>query len=559
MLNKILTPLIFNLLIISPFLFLTYTVYLYFVDIYFWDTYSLVPYLVKDLNFQWLFQLHNEHWIVFTKLIYWVQYKFFHGSKIFILSLQILMQVFIFYFIHFKIKYAINNLQFFYKLFILLFISLLLATLQLSGIWHWGFAIQQQFTVLFFILAFESFYRFQKSNEVYMYLFSIIFSIFAALSSANGLIVILVIFIYSLFFLNKNIYKISNFIFLLLIYSSYMMHYLSIEKNSVNTIFSIKNFFLYFLSFIGSPFSADKTIFSIILGTIGMSILCGILYTIYINKIYKNSNTIMYFLFTLLLPLSSTFLAAIGRSRYGIEQSLDSRYIVFSGFFWIVLLVLIVLINKEKQFIQKVSRLYIYTFCIVLGILYINTNQQYKVYTAIQEDQKVQHLALQYGYYIYEPFSVFTKLFPNSEKAYENLNLLSENNYQVFLGNSNLIGKDIKTLGYTIADKHIINKNIEEIKTYLLPEQNGKLKFAYEFKGWAEVDKDFLDAKVLVANEKGIIVGMGMTGFSRKDVAQYLKVKEYKYGIRGFIINENSKIDDLKYYILTNDNILINI
>ena len=190
---------LFHLLLLTPFFLLSGYVYHYFVDVYFWDTYSLIPNLVNDFNVKWLFELHNEHWIVFTKLVYWIQYKLFDGSKILIISLQIFIQIFIFYFIYFKIKDEIYDMGILSKFFILFFISVFLSSYQLAGIWHWGFAIQQQFTMLFFILSLEFYQKFEINNKKSFYALSILFAIFSAWSSANGLIAILSILIFSFF------------------------------------------------------------------------------------------------------------------------------------------------------------------------------------------------------------------------------------------------------------------------------------------------------------------------------------------------------------------------
>lgn len=535
-------------LALLPPLFVIKSIYVNTVDIYFWDSWGLVPNLLQSIDFKWLFTLHNEHWIVFTKLTYYIQFEFFQGSKALILTLQVMIQLYLlYYFKNLLFKLTEDKLTVFI---LLMTFSVLLFPKQMAGVWYWGFAIQQQLTFIFFIFALQSATYIKHGCLKWRFYLPLLFLICSVFSSALGWVSFLILFL--LFLIKRELRAYCPLIICTggILFFFYMgLKHTGVSSNEVSYI----NVLLYFLSYLGSIIGQDNVNNAAIIGGVSI-VLLFISALIFLFQRDKSSEN--YILFSIIsFTLISGVLAAIGRSHLGIEQSQDSRYIPLTNLYW-VSLILIILSQKWRVFERNIGKLLLGGLIVLFVVSYSNTVKQADVYLAMQSDKRIQYEALKYDLYIYEPISVYTLLFPNLDTVIPLIDKIKlEGSYHLFSEQSykNKINLLQKKLSDTQFKGGQVAGGFEKINVYDTKKyKKFNVKAAYEIQGWLDYrDVSFDFEKVFILNQLGLVVGIADTGFLRADVANYLKSTELKFGWRG-IINSQLVVkgDVLTAYIL---------
>lgn len=503
-------------------------------DIYFWDDWEFFEGVNGPLSLAWLFKLHNEHWLVFTRLIYYIDYNLFEGRKILAIGIQYVIQLYILVFFY-RQFYSIN-LPLFAKTMILVFLSSVLFSSQMNGIWFWGFAIQQSISVFLFILFVNVrnnlTYDF-RDVRFYIPVTLIVFGLFA---SALGWLGVLLGIAYAIVHRPAR----SSLIIMLPVVAVSLALYLYLRTGGESSPESINfaNVMFYFFSYLGSIASNDSTSVSLAVGLCSCLLIVMLLVDAFKQRQISESEVSLYLI--LFFVLGTAALAAFGRSSLGIEQSLDSRYIALTSVYWVSLLALVVkhklalLTSKEAMFFIGVVTTHWY-------YLYASTSTQKEVYIAIESDKKVQAQAIECGYFIAQPHSVYSQLYPNVEKITDWIvTARDSSNYHIFDSGEHcsLIGKPLDSFGFGLLDTKVRGA-FEKVFSYEA-ETSSQISSAYEIQGWSDglVHEEGFNQVLIV--QGGLIVGTGSIGYSRKDVQSYYQIKQENVGIRGFVDPEFS-------------------
>ena len=299
-----------------------------------------------------LFAQHNEHRIVWTRLIVLIQYTLSGLVNFkylaYIGNAGLLAAVFIFY------KSVKKTLEWKY----ILPVFILILQFNYYEISFWAMGSLQNFWVLFW--CFLIFYLAEKSLSHFRVIyFIILFSAIAAFTNANGFLALPILIVYYL--LNKK-YKLSIICVAVLsiLYYIYFNGYTHIthsglEKNDslINRIPMIIKFFYYLIrQFIYSH------------GVLYPSIYTGLLTTAFIitvkNKLIKQSPALI---MSGMFILGSMCIIAFVRSKLGIDFAAASRYTIYPDF---LLAISYVIIIKHLHFNY---RFYFYTLMLAAGIL----------------------------------------------------------------------------------------------------------------------------------------------------------------------------------------------
>lgn len=266
-----------------------------------------------------IFSQHNEHRIVFTRILTLANY-YLSGSvnfKLLIVAGNLALLGLIFLIYH-SANIKTSKLLYFTPAVLLMFQPSYMESML------WAMASTSNFYVLFFaflsiyLLAFDSYKSF---------IFAIIFAIFASYTQGNGIFV----FLSGLFLLLPHRRYKRSFIWSIVFIFCFFLYFHGYEKpppfpGIVEEPFNFASAAKYFLLFIGSIGKYRG-----LANMLGAFVLASFLYLTY-AKYYKSSPVIYAFLCFLLLTAisASIFRASMG---LGVGQALASRYTINSALF----------------------------------------------------------------------------------------------------------------------------------------------------------------------------------------------------------------------------------
>jgi hypothetical protein len=306
-----------------------------------------------SLRYKNFFSQHNEHRIAWTRFIIECYYFFFGKINfeylIYIGNLGLLL--------FFLLVLKISKEQ---KILIILLIpiSYLLFQLQAWENMTWATGSLQNYYILFFALLTLYFWN---KKTLYGYFLSWIFGVIAIYTSANGLLIFLVLVIFQLTEFFEKFKKCVT---------SQQKNLILRRQSLLLCILLVLSFFMFYFYFksyqkVGHPSIIEALLQPLILtkyaGTLIGSYM-GMIFAFWVGllevfvflfltyKRYDQKNPVVYYF--MLFIFLSIFATALGRSGFGVEQALASRYKTLS----VVLLALIYLAFLEiypKQFSKK--------------------------------------------------------------------------------------------------------------------------------------------------------------------------------------------------------------
>jgi hypothetical protein len=343
-----------------------------------WSNYELVT-DISEGHLSSFISLHNEHRILPSKILFWLDMHLFGGSEIFILIIHIL-----FIFMIFKLFSSLsceNNLSEKERtLFPLFILSMLFFWSQKANL-TWAFQSQ------FFLVQIFSLLTFLSIKKKWNFIFVIIFSIFSVLSMGNGLLIpILVTFYYVI---NKNFSRAS--VFLLLTIGILFFYFIGYQGNPsyMSPIQSVTHYplkvFLFIFVFLGNIFSflVGKGIFGAFLaGCMGFLSILFVLTKI--SKFHKNP--IFYYLIFL---IGTAVIVGLSRHQDGYLHAVSSRYTTPTIYYWITFVILF--FSDIKKHFQTPSRVISWVFIFILISFFVN---QLKVFREIDDKTLKRYIDL---------------------------------------------------------------------------------------------------------------------------------------------------------------------
>ena len=314
---------------IMPVILAFFYIYLFSVNVPFWDEWELVPYFDKfySRNLTWsdLFAQHSDHIIFFPRILiliigilskYNTVIEIYFTMGFFLLSLIII-------FLIIKNQCNINPVSFW-----LIPLPYLIFSWRQYELFLTGFNIQFLMVYFFTITGFYSIYLCQKQYSIIYFISALISGTVASFSGTMGLFIWPAGFIQLMLLSNRKVYPVFWSITGILEWTVFLLNYKKPDNSSDIFYFShrIPEFLNYFLTCLGTSLFWDKStaliwavIFFILLS------LCIFLICKY-KRLNENSFWVAMLIFSFLTVLS----ISAGRLNSGIEQAFTPRYTVFS-------------------------------------------------------------------------------------------------------------------------------------------------------------------------------------------------------------------------------------
>ena len=293
-----------------------------------------------SLEFSHLWEQHNEHRLIFPKIIMLLLASVSHWNVIweqyFSLFIQACTLFLILQIWNKSLQPERDSLNSLFQV----FTSILLFSMVQYENWSWGWQIQIFLNVS--AVCFTMWAIIKWPNNWFGLILALVGATVATYSFANGMLIWGIVLLWFVFF--KFRHKISFILIWLsvasVIFLSYIYHY---EKPAhhpdlLEFLEHPLYFLIFFLSYIGSPFGiffGQKG--SILFGVFG---ICTFLFLVFSMYSYKHRDLLQrsFPWFGLILyVLLSAMITAAGRSGFSSLQALSSRYTTFSLIFWISL------------------------------------------------------------------------------------------------------------------------------------------------------------------------------------------------------------------------------
>lgn len=519
-----------GILIAGFFVILTtvYGIYINYSPVPFWDQWNgLLNFIIDFKSGNWAawFEQHNEHRIIFSKLLFWLDYIIFDGLyKLLFITAVLIQFCFLILFIVLLVLAKIKNNLILYSG---LGLCLLFSWLQHEN-WTWAF--QSQFFAVYFF-AFMSFISlfcfkyFNSKDEASRYhsylafLVSIISAFLSTFSMINGLLtfplLILLAYLIKINVMNKMFIAFAGIISYFLFFNNYIVY--PGFASSINNLTEYPiQFVLYFFAYIGSP-ANDKYIAIII----GIFLFIYFSYLFFIEIKDKDNPFIVLIIFILFLFGSALF-TALGRVSLGIEQALSSRYSTPSLYIWLSMLIL--WCQRSSDFVKGIDKKKIYVNYIILLLVVIHLLfSQFKSVSPnylflFNKEIALLSLAMEI-----KDDKAIKNVYPNVQTAIEISNRAKELEIGVF---SLDFYRMVKTKDDIYLDISMIHNDcygsVESISQLATDS-------AVIISGWVyDISSLKVPKHLIVIDEQGMVIGYGVSGEPKGDVTKYFS-KDINY------------------------------
>ncbi len=507
------------------------------------NSYSPVPYwdqwdgylnfyikLLEGDSLAWWKQ-HNEHRIVFSRLLFWLDIKYFSGKSYFLLLCNIVLQ-------------CVNLLMIFYvsknaykhdrasNLFIFGVISTGLFAWGQHENFTWGFQSQFLAVYTFSLAAFICIVTTKNSQyKTLLLISSCVFAVGSTISMANGLLVfpllVLLVLLLRLPWAYVLVVSLVGTVSYILYFQDYVSPsgHSSVSNSLVNHPVEV---FEYLLLYIGSPFyvlSGSKLVGQISGGVLIFS--SGLFGIGYFRNGKKNHYRLVLLIF--ILFIGGTALAtAAGRINFGLGTALSSRYMTPAYLAWVCFSILMIGFFNSN----KINRTMLF-FCVTI-VLSGTLIKQKNVFNDFSELKFRRNMAISSLYAGAKDDAYLSYIYPNSErliavasKAKEHkLSVLSEPLFNV---DSAVDFDNITTVCKGNHEELVVVDN-----------------HYYRANGWSF--DDATPNKVVFSDTEGKIVGTGIVGQPRPDVTVVIDERAINSGWQGYIPIGSGKITAYAVY-----------
>jgi len=379
-----------------------------------------------SLELSHLWGQHNEHRLIFPKIIMLLLASVSHWNVIWEQYFNLFIQVCTLFLILHIWKKTLqperNSLTSLFQF----FTSILLFSMVQHENWSWGWQIQIFLNVS--AVCFTMWAIVKWPNNWFGLFLAIVGATVATYSFANGMLIWGIVLLWFIF--SKFRHRIS-FIFIWLsvasvIFLSYIYHY---EKPAhhpdlLDFLEHPFNFLIFFFSYIGSPFGiflGQKG--SVLFGVFGICTFLFFFFSMYSYNHHDLLQRSFPWFGLIVYILLSAIITSIGRSGISALQALSSRYTTFSLIFWISLFALALpylrVIYRPNKFIPPRLALTIVT--IIFSFLMISHSFSYSrgVMAFKNHFSKLSHIHFLLGYEkLYGANDYFNVLFPSRNQLF---------------------------------------------------------------------------------------------------------------------------------------------
>lgn len=512
---------------------------LYGVNVAHWDQWEFIPLLDKfqhgTLSFSDCFAQHNEHRIFFPRLAMLLIASitnYNNLAEMFFGWILLCIICYLLYSIYSKISQT-NKI----KYGIISFIPVAWVVFSFRQ-WEnllWGWQIQIFMAVLFFILAIYLLERMfiQKTKKCFTFILAVLSGIVSSFSFANGLLtwpigLVQILISYRLKnYTEKRLFRITGWAWGLIGVLVCLLYFIGYNKvgHHPSLFYFLRHpmsSFSYLVVSIGSPLAVEKYTAT----GLGSLLLFLYFYMIifFVMKKYRNEIAIPYFVTTfslVLFSILSAILLTLGRSGFGVEQALSSRYITITmlGVIGIYFFALnITSINfKFKNII----------FGMLLSLIIIGIISSYL--WGIKEGKETRKIRSINKYYLitynFQSDENLKRLYPNALEVRKRAQILEKYKLNVFADPypdlKKLYFTDYPALYYIDSINNHSGSNFFSIDSIQEP--------TITISGWAvdqQAKKQAGDVFVTIDDKLDI---PALYGLDRKDVADHFKNKHYRF------------------------------
>lgn len=514
--------------------------YIFSVIIGILNNYSPVPYYdMWDAYLRWYTELqnsdwyiwlsqHNEHRIFLSRILFWIDIRFFEGASYFLLLCNFFLMLAIAYTFYIYINGLLDKSSDTKKWLVLTIGIITFSWVQNENI-TWGFQSQFFLAYLVPLLSFYYLARHVQTNQNKFFFLSILFGVLSVLTMGNGIAALPLLIILGLVLkLSKRKLLILLIITFLTLYM-YFLNYFTIPHHgslSETLLHHTKDFFLHILTYLGGPFSkvfGNSKLF--ITQFFGLLFIIGSFYfTVLAFK--RKEHVLVFALLIFIAYIGATAFGIAGaRSIFGLHQALSSRYMTPTLMGWSALLILFVYFNHEKPKIFK----YIKVLFFMIPLLFLYQQSKALKYHS-NAKQKLSALALE--------LSVNDEIFTNN--IYPNYEVLKSNAKKPIIENLSIFGNDlICDVSLKINQNYINNSKHGLIGSLNEIQDVGKENKYYRIKGWLfDPDSKKIPEKAFVVDETNKIIGYLLTGFKQTNIANMIDKKAKYSGFYGYVLKE---------------------
>lgn len=310
-----------------------------------WDGYLQFYLKWRAGDYGALLALHNEHPILFSKLLFLADFNYFSGIGVSLIVASFIVQALfalVFCLIVKNLGYSKYNLW----LFVGISLCFLYSGMQLE---NFSMKFQTCFFAVYFsaLVSFLSLAKFQHQSEKKWLVFSIVFATASSLTMANGLVVwpLLVVLAVCLKLRWKTVLLLA-----LLCVASWTLYFLNYVRldglgyMSGTEIASPTQSLIFLLQFFGSPFhfqAVDHFAFGAIPALAGALFIGLVIWAAFHAAFYSKENRNLQLALVAFLALISAtgLIIAVSRSVIGADFAFVSRYSTPALLGWLTLLV----------------------------------------------------------------------------------------------------------------------------------------------------------------------------------------------------------------------------
>lgn len=497
-----------------------------------WDGYlgSFVRFSDGQLSELWA--QHNEHRIAISRLLFYADIRLLSGTGAFLVGLNLLLCGAIFFLLLlFCRERGMDSRQGGMTSAVAALVCLFsFSWLQEENI-TWAF--QSQF-FLAYLLPLAAFYCLYKSTSasgggVY-YVASVGLGALSAVTMANGLLALPLLGLAALLLRVGVLRTAFYFLVATVVTAGYLYGYDSPSRHGSLGEELLENpgyLALYTLTYIGGPAAHllpfARTLVAALVGTI----LVGAFIALTVRWFRSADRPALEIaLIGFLAYVGATaFVTAGGRSDFGLEQALSSRYATPALVAWSVLLILLI------PHLAKLSRVFVLGCGLAIAILF--TIPQAKAFadrSFTLSNRMLAALALEFG--IADEPQIVTTIYPNAAAALQVSEVPRARNLSIF-GISPIADASERLGSHVERPAASCLGHVDSVEPVA-----GDPAFT-RISGWIfDAGSGLVPELVLVADASGSVVGQVITGFPRPDVAAAIDAKAGNAGFAGYVLSD---------------------
>lgn len=474
---------------------------------------------------------HNEHRILLSRALFWIDIVMFNGQLIFLFVVNYLLAAAIALFFFFYTKDVLRKDDGIAKS----IIGSLIVILSFSRIqkenFDWAFQSQFFLAQLLPLISFYLVYKSQqlKKRGIILFFLACITGILSVFAMGNGIATLPLITLLALLVgfrwltILPAILSVAGVMFYFHGYHQPNGHG-SISDAAINHPLDLVQ---YFFAYLGGPFhhALHSRIFAQISGLIFVGNFLFFGYRICKNSELRSPVNLALMTFISYI-LITAFATAGGRSLFGIDHALSSGYTTPTMMGWTALLILYApeISHGFKKYFYR------YSFALLLIPALCLPKQLNALDSKVDElfERKISTIALELRIHDEKQLAQTTS---SADLGLEMSAFPVEKNISIFNNRMirdvrQLIGtkEEIKSTGECLGEVEEVTK-IEDDKRFV------------RIKGWMFDDKVKVSPKIIhVLNKDGQIVGYALSGQIRKDAKKKHGKKAEKSGFRGYLL-----------------------